>query len=110
MRNWLRPRAESRTEQDGSILLQLEMPGIAREDIEIEVDGRVLTVSGERKLPVDQERFLLRERYYGAVRQEYSLGQQVDSEKIDANLEDGILKLRLPIKEAAKPRKIPVLN
>lgn len=111
MKDWLRPRAQSKTEQDGSIRLNIEMPGISRDDIGIEVENATLTITGERK-PIDEKSatYLLRERRYGTFSRTYNLGQQVDGEKIQARLENGVLSLLLPVKEQAKPRKIPVLS
>ncbi len=108
MKNWIKPLSKSKTEQDGTIELMLEMPGVEQEDLGVEVDGYTLTISGERK-PLDAQ-YLLRERQSGSFYQSYTLGRQIDSEKIQANLEDGILTLRLPVREQAKPRKIPVLT
>ncbi|MFW5800462.1 MAG: Hsp20/alpha crystallin family protein [Spirochaeta sp.] len=108
MKNWLKPRTETRTEKDGSVVLELEMPGIPRDSIGIEVDGTTLTITGERKPVSEEQNYLLRERRYGEFQRTYNLGQQIDSEKIKANLENGILRLNLPIKDQAKPRKIQV--
>lgn len=110
MRNWLRPRAESRREDDGSVSITLEMPGFTRDEIGIEVDGSTLTVNGERKAIANDAEYLVRERYYGSFCRTYNLGQQIDSEHIEAKLADGILQLNLPIREQAKPRKIPVIS
>lgn len=108
MRNFLKPRAESRTNKDGSIQLDLEMPGITRDDIGIEVEGTTLTITGTRKPATEEACYLIRERRYGDFQRTYNLGQQIDSRKIEAQLEDGILKLTLPIREQAKPRKIEI--
>ncbi|AFG36570.1 Hsp20/alpha crystallin family protein [Spirochaeta africana] len=108
MRNWLRPRAETRTEKDGSIVLDLEMPGVSRDDLGIEVEGTTLTITGARKPVADEQHYLVRERRYGDFCRTYNLGQQIDAEKIQADLEDGILRLTLPIREQARPRKIEI--
>ena len=108
MRNWLRPKAESYTEKDGSIRLELEMPGINKDEINLEVEGNTLTVSGERKPVSEEANYVVRERRIGEFSRTYNLGQQVDPEKIEANLENGVLTLHLPVKEKAKPRQIPV--
>jgi HSP20 family protein len=81
-----------------------------REDIEITVDNNVITIKGERKLPdeVKDEQVLRVERRYGTFSRFFSLPPTVDTSKVEAEYKNGILTLKLPLREEAKPRQIPV--
>jgi HSP20 family protein len=98
-------------EDSESVSLSAELPGVKREDIEIQVDGNVLTVRGERKLAQREEegrRFHRVERSYGSFARQFHLPSNIDATQIDAQLSDGILTVRLPKKQEQKPRKIEV--
>lgn len=95
-------------EAEGTIQVRLEMPGVAKGDLEIQVEGTELTVIGKRQEPASHGTWLLRERRRGDFRKTFSVDNTVDLDKVDAQLSNGILTLSLPIKEAAKPRKIDI--
>ena len=85
-------------------------PGVKADDVQIDVDKGVLTLSGERKL-VDQEKkegYHRVERFYGSFRRSFQLPDTVDVESIDAEMKDGILTLTLPKNGKASPRKVSV--
>lgn len=84
---------------DDYYLLSIDLPGMKLEDIKIEMADEVLTVSGERK------RF---EKSYGTFRRSYTLPSEVDSEKIEARYESGVLEVYLPKTPASKPRSIQI--
>ena len=90
--------------------LQMEVPGIKSEQISIEVDGRHLTVRGEKAAAADGEGCSIchRERRYGQFERTFELGFQVDRDRIEAACEQGVLTIRLPKSEAAKARRIEV--
>jgi len=104
----LRPRSSVLEQPDGNLVLRLEMPGVARENLEIDVDSGELSITGRRALPRSAGTYLVRERPQGSFRQVYTLDDTIDPAKIDAVLETGILTLTLHRKEAVKPRKIAV--
>jgi HSP20 family protein len=86
------------------------MPGIAKEDIEIEVVEDQLVISGERKLDRKESsanRFFS-ERGYGKFHRAFTLGTSVDQEKIEAVYRDGVLRVAVPKAEAAKPKQIKI--
>jgi HSP20 family protein len=104
----LRPRSSVTEMPDGNIVLRLEMPGVSRENLEIDVDASELAITGRRPSARSDGDFLVRERPRGSFRQVYTLDDTIDPAKIDAVLEGGILTLTLHRKEAVKPRKITV--
>jgi HSP20 family protein len=97
-------------EDDDALVLRADLPGVRREDIEIQVDGNVLTLKGERKLEVQSEkqRYHRVERAYGSFVRQWQLPTNVDSTRIDASFSDGILTLKLPKREEQKSRKIEI--
>jgi len=104
----LRPRSSVAELPDGNIVLTLEMPGVSRQNLEIDVDSGELAITGCRPEPQSAGTFLVRERPRGSFRQVYTLDDTIDPAKIDAVLEGGLLTLTLHRKEAVKPRKIAV--
>jgi len=108
----LRPLGTVSELPDGNILLRLEMPGVSRENLDIDVDASELCITGRRAVPRGEQHgggtFLVRERPRGGFRQVYTLDDTIDPAKIDAVLEAGVLNLTLHRKEAVKPRKINV--
>lgn len=97
-------------EDKESIVVRAELPGVKREEIDVSVDGNVLTLKGERKFEKEEEgkRYHRVERAYGSFVRFFQLPTTVDSEKIEAKLADGILTLRIPKKDLVKARKINV--
>ncbi len=97
------------TEDEGTIYVEAEIPGIKAEDLDISVVGRTLTLSGERKPEETQGvNYHRRERKWGSFRKALTLTDDVNSEAIEAECKNGMLKLVLPKAEHAKPRKITI--
>jgi len=92
------------------ILLSMDLPGMKKEDIHIDIEGDTLTVSGERKREQREERanYQRYERAYGTFKRSFTLPTIVDVDKVEARYENGVLELQLPKAEAAKPRRITV--
>jgi HSP20 family protein len=97
-------------EDEQSIQLKLEVPGIAEKDLDIRVENNTLTVSGERKLEKEEkeENFHRVERRYGSFTRSFSLPTTVNTEDIKADYEQGVLKVRLAKRQEAKPKQIKV--
>jgi HSP20 family protein len=92
------------------VVLKAELPDMTREDIDITVDNGTLTIKGEKKLASDvkEEQFHRIERRYGAFSRSFSLPRTVDPTKVSAEYKNGVLTVRLPLREEAKPRSIKV--
>ena len=95
---------------DRELVLKAELPEMSREDIDITVENFVLTIKGDKKLSSEmkEEQFHHVERRYGAFSRSFSLPQTVDSSKVSAEYKHGVLTVRLPLREEAKPRSIKV--
>ena len=93
-----------------SLVLRAELPGVRKEDIDISVDANVLTLKGQRTMEKEEQgrRYHRVERAYGNFLRQFQLSSNIDSSKIDAQLTDGVLTLRLAKREELKPRKIDV--
>jgi len=103
------PRVDIR-ETDDALLVQAELPGIDKKDVHLEVKDGVLTLSGERRYEkdVNEENVHRVERVYGSFSRSFSLPRNVDANKVDANMKDGVLEVRLPKRESAKPKAIAI--
>src|SRR5690348_1045379 len=93
--------------KDGYVL-QAEMPGVSKAGLEITVEGNELTITGHRELPPLSGESLFRESHSGDFRRVFELDPAIDTTKVTAHMEQGILKLTLPKSERVKPRKIVV--
>lgn len=98
------------TEDKDNYYVRAEIPGIKADDLDISVTADSLTLSGERKIPVEDEnaKYHRREREAGKFSRILSLPAQIDTEKVEARCDDGVLTVVLPKAEAAKPRQIAV--
>jgi len=95
---------------DKELVIKAELPDLKREDIEITVDNNVLTIKGERKLSaeVKQDQVHRVERQYGVFVRSFALPPTVDNTKVSAEYKNGVLTLRLPLREEAKPRQVQI--
>jgi len=95
---------------DTEIVLKAELPDMVREDIDVTVDKGTLTIKGEKKFAGEpkEEQFHRIERRYGAFSRSFSLPPTVDATKVSAEYKNGVLTVRLPVREEAKPRSIKV--
>ena len=107
--NWV-PPVDVYQNGDHELVLKAELPDVSREDIEITVDNGTLTIKGEKKFASDvkEEQFHRIERRYGTFSRSFSLPRTVDPNKVAAEYKGGVLTLRLPLREEAKPRQIKV--
>ena len=99
-------------ETDDALVLTAELPGVSKDDVSIEIHNNTLTLRGERKhdAEVKEEHYHRVERAYGTFQRAFVLPTLVDQEKVQATYHDGILELRLPKVEAAKPRRIAIAS
>ena len=97
-------------ETDDALLVQAELPGIDKKDVKLEVREGVMTLSGERRYEkdVEEENVHRIERSYGSFTRSFSLPANIDSEHVQADMKDGVLSVRLPKRESAKPKAIEI--
>lgn len=97
-------------EDEHNITLQAELPGIEEKDLDIRVDNNILTISGERKLENEENRenFHRIERSFGRFTRSFTLPPTVDTEHVNAEFVNGVLRIALPKTEAAKPKQIKI--
>jgi HSP20 family protein len=95
---------------DHEVVIKAELPDLTREDIDITMDKGTLTIKGEKKFSneVKEEQYHRIERNYGSFSRSFTLPQTVDAGKVAAEYKNGVLTVRLPLREEAKPRQIKV--
>lgn len=95
--------------RDGDeFVVELDLPGVAPGSIDVDVERNVLTVKAERPLRANDAQLISAERPRGVFSRQLFLGDALDTEKVAASYEQGVLTLRIPVAERAKPRKIAV--
>jgi HSP20 family protein len=104
-----RPKVDV-VEKDNAYLVKAELPGVKKEDIHISIDGSQVTIEAEvkREKKDEKDRELHIERVYGKVMRSFSLPQEVDEGKAQAKVNDGVLELTLPKKQAAGRKEVTV--
>lgn len=98
-------------ENDRSYVVKAEIPGVKKEDIDVQIDANVVTISAEskREKKVEEKGKVIRsERYYGSMLRSFSLGTDVDQTEATAKYADGILELTLPKKATSAAKKLAV--
>lgn len=99
------------SEQDGSYSVKAEIPGVRKEDIDVQVDGNLVTISAEVKTEKEEKeggRVLRRERQQGYASRSFTLACPVDDAKVEAKYENGVLALMLPKKGGSATKRIAV--
>jgi HSP20 family protein len=92
-----------------ALVLVADMPGVPADKLTLDLKDNYLTIAGEISPPMSaKENMVLQEFYTGDFQREFQLGSVIDQSRIEAAMNDGVLKLRLPKVERAKPRKIEV--
>lgn len=92
-----------------NVWVHIDLPGVAADSIDINVERGVLTVTAERDWQRQEgDQTYLTERSRGTFRRQVHLGESLDADSIEADLHDGVLTLRIPVAEVAKPRKISI--
>ncbi|MEO5971016.1 MAG: Hsp20/alpha crystallin family protein [Bdellovibrionia bacterium] len=97
-------------ETDSHFLVSFDLPGINKKDVNIELRDNQLIVSGERKEEhkVEKRNRMSTERFYGTFQRAFTLPSTVDADKVEAQYEDGVLRVAIPKSEAAKPKQIEI--
>jgi len=95
-------------EDDDHFCVEVELPGVGKEDIDVTVDMDVLRITAERKPPADERTYLHLERRYGRLERTFSLPDTVDGESVEAEYRRGVLHVKLAKKPESQPKKISV--
>ena len=100
------------TEDDNFFYLRAELPGVKSEDLDIQATASNLTIAGERKLAIEDQgaRYHRREREGGHFSRALTLPREIDADRIEARLVDGLLTVRLPKAASAKPKRISIAS
>jgi HSP20 family protein len=94
---------------DDALEVRVDLPGVARESISVTLDNRVLTIGAERRASYgDGDQVLFQERFDGEMSRRLRVPDWVDAEAVNADYVDGVLTIKLPLAERAKPRRITV--
>lgn len=103
------PRVDIYDTKD-AFIIKAELPGIDKNDIKVDVDGRLLTLRGERKAEIEEKEnaYYRREMFYGSFERAFTLPEAVDPALIKAEYKDGVLHLEVPKPEERKPKQIEV--
>ena len=95
--------------RDGDeFVVEFDLPGIAADSLDLDVEHNVVTIRAERARLDPEREILASERQRGVFSRQLVLGENLDTERIDAAYQDGVLRLRIPVAERAKPRKINI--
>ena len=107
--NWIPPVDIYETEEH-DLVVKAELPDMTRDDIEVTVENNTLVLRGTKKLPegVKEEQIRRIERSYGVFNRSFTLPNTVDATKVSAEYKNGVLTVKLPYREEAKPRTINV--
>jgi HSP20 family protein len=107
-RRWI--PAMDLVESENELVLRADLPGMAEDDVKIEVEDNVLTVSGHRKAEHEERKdgYFRVERAFGSFQRSLTLPEGVDAEKVTANFDRGVLEVRIPKPEQRKPRKVTI--
>ena len=97
-------------EGEHELVVKADLPDIKPEELDVRVKNNILTIRGERKFEkkVDENNYLRLERAYGSFARSFSLANTVNTEAIQADYQDGVLTLKIPKREEAKPKQIKV--
>ena len=108
LKAWAPPCDIFETEKE--LVMKFELPEVKKEDVEVKLEQNVLTLRGERKFEgkTDRENYHRIERHYGEFMRSFSVPLYVDAARINAEFKDGVLKVRLPKSEKAKPKVIEI--
>jgi len=98
-------------ESNTDYTVHAELPGVAKDDIHVEIEGNRVSISGEVKRESEKkegERILRSERYYGSVARSFALAHEIDEAKAEAKFDNGVLTLSLPKKTAPGGKKLAI--
>ena len=97
-------------EEDGTVIVETSLPGYKKDEIEVELTGGTLSIRAEREHEEERKdaHYYFRERSHGATRRRVDLPGVAADAAVDASLKDGVLTLRIPLAEAARPKRVEI--
>ncbi len=97
-------------EDENEYVVEAELPGLKQDEIKVSVEDDILTISGEKKREkeIKEENLYRSERFYGKFERQIVLPQNTDKDNIKASYKNGVLKVVIPKKEEAKPKKVDI--
>jgi HSP20 family protein len=97
-------------EEEQAFVIQMEVPGLQKDEIDIHLENNVLTLRGERKFEKEEQKqsYHRIERFYGKFARSFTLPSLIKAEGIAASLKDGVLEVTIPKAEESKPKKIAI--
>jgi len=97
-------------EEENSFVIKTDLPGLTREDIELDLKDGILTIKGKRKSEKEEkkENYYRKERSFGSFSRSFSLSETVNQDEIKAEFKNGVLRVELPKKEEVKPKQIEI--
>lgn len=106
---WI-PAVDVYETNDQDVVVKVDLPDMKREDIKLTFENSVLSIEGQRDIPMNLEhdRFHRLERGHGAFRRTFTLPATVDASRVDATYQDGVLTVKLPRREEARPKQIKI--
>jgi HSP20 family protein len=107
-RRWAPPM--DLVENEDQLVLKADLPGLSEDDVRVEVQNNVLTVSGDRNAEHEEKRegYYRMERSYGGFSRSVTLPEGIDSDRIEASFDKGVLEVRIPKPEERKPQRIAI--
>ena len=102
--SWV-PRMET-YRKDNDYVVKVDLPGVNPQDVHVETEGNLLTISGERK--GEERGSEYRETFYGKFERQITLPQGVEADKVTANYQHGVLEIRVPLPAQLAARKVPI--
>jgi HSP20 family protein len=107
---WRRPMPVDAVRTGDEVVVTVDLPGVDPADLDVTVDNQVLTITATRssEQQVESSRVIATERSRGRMTRQFTLGKNVDADGITAQLDQGVLTVRLPVAETAKPRHIEI--
>lgn len=105
----LSPRTDI-TENESEYHLEVELPGVTQDNIDLKIDSNILTIEGKKEQSTEKKdyNYHMQERYYGSFSRSISLPSNIDEENVEANFKDGILSITIPKKEQSKAKQIKI--
>jgi HSP20 family protein len=104
VQSWM-PRMET-CRKDNDYVVKVDLPGVNPQDVHVETEGNLLTISGERK--GEEKGSEYRETFYGKFERQITLPQGVEAEKVTATYQHGVLEIRVPLPAQLGARKVPI--